>query len=67
MNFIKCNSKGKERVVTVGEVVVVYEDDKKRGEWKISVVCYPSFPYRAALYPGVVNKCVLMKLNWRLL
>ena len=25
-------------MVTVGEAVVVYEDDRKRGEWKISVV-----------------------------
>ena len=27
--FHKCNAKGKQRVVTVGEAVVVYEDDKK--------------------------------------
>ena len=36
--FHKCNSKGKERVVTVGEAVLVYEDDKKQGEWKMGVV-----------------------------
>ena len=36
--FRKCNSKGKERVVTVGEAGLVYEDDKKRGEWKMGVV-----------------------------
>ena len=36
--FHKCNAKGKQRVVTVGEAVVVYEDDKKPGEWKMGAV-----------------------------
>lgn len=27
-----------ERIVQVGDVVVVYEEDKKRGEWKLGVV-----------------------------
>ena len=36
--FRKCNFKRKERVVTVGEAVVVYEDDKKRGSGKWAFV-----------------------------
>ena len=27
-----------ERIVQVGDVVVVYKEDKKRGEWKLGIV-----------------------------
>ena len=27
-----------ERIVEVGDVVVVYEEDRKRGEWKLGIV-----------------------------
>ena len=37
MNFISVGQV-KKRVVRVGDVVVVYEEDRKRGEWKMGVV-----------------------------
>ena len=36
--FHKCKSGKREREVEVGDVVVVYEEERKRGEWKMGVV-----------------------------
>ena len=36
--FHKCRSGKKEKLVEVGDVVVVYEEKRKRGVWKMGVV-----------------------------
>ena len=36
--FHRCKAQNKIRAVEVGDVVVVNEEEKKRGEWKIGVV-----------------------------
>ena len=36
--FHECESGKREREVEVGDVVVVYEEERKRGEWKMGVV-----------------------------
>lgn len=36
--FHRCNVRSQIRTIEVGDVVVVHEDEKKRGEWKIGVV-----------------------------
>ena len=36
--FHKCKSGKRERELEVGDVVVVYEEERKRGEWKMGVV-----------------------------
>ena len=35
--FHKCKSGKREREAEVGDVVVVYEEERKRGEWKMGV------------------------------
>ena len=36
--FHRCNTRNQDRTVEVGDVVVVFEEEKKRGEWKTGVV-----------------------------
>ena len=36
--FHRCKAQNRGRTVEVGDVVAVYEEEKKRGEWKIGVV-----------------------------
>ena len=36
--FHRCKSGKQERKVEIGDVVVVYEEEKKRGDWKMGVV-----------------------------
>ena len=36
--FHRCRTGSQVRIVQVGDVVTVYEEDKKRGEWKMGVV-----------------------------
>ena len=36
--FHRCKSGKQERTVEVGDVVLVYEEERKRGEWKMGVV-----------------------------
>ena len=36
--FHRCRSEKQERKVKIGDVVVVYDEEKKRGEWKMGLV-----------------------------
>ena len=36
--YHRCKVQNRDRTVEVGDIVVVYEEEKKRGEWKIGVV-----------------------------
>ena len=36
--FHRCNTRNQDRTVEVGDVVVVFEEEKKRGKWKTGVV-----------------------------
>ena len=36
--FHRCRSEKQERKVEMGDVVVVYDEEKKRGEWKMGLV-----------------------------